>query len=168
MSVEFIIVGWFVLISIIAMALFRKGSRKKSVDNSEELKEELRSLRSRFLSKDTSNDFFPIAMWTKTVKGVIISMNNTCYETFIEHSGHSYQESIGATDHDLFEKEIADNIVKNDTLVLESKEPISFIENINGVDWVVIRIPVMNIENTKPILLKGFAYKKTRHEKGIL
>ncbi|MGA8165625.1 MAG: PAS domain-containing protein [Waddliaceae bacterium] len=70
-------------------------------------------------------DQVPGCTYLKDLEGTTIACSHSVHEDLLENP-------IGKTDHELFSKEEADQIRENDKSVIASRQPLTFVEKIQG------------------------------------
>jgi uncharacterized protein YeeX (DUF496 family) len=117
-----------------------------------DLRNEVLEIKSRINLIESAHSDLPIPHCIKDLKGVILQMNQSFYESFVDPFNVSFSKSIGSTDHDIFPRKTAELFSRLGRKVNREKTPISSIEEIEiggeGAEfiehWYVTIYPVFH------------------------
>lgn len=135
---------YFILFSLSVVALLNLHNRYKMIRMNRKLENEKNKLRSII-------DSSPNVVIVKSLDGVYAD----CNKKFLELSGLEKKDFIGKTDYDLFSKTETEEILKNDKIVIETKEILvqeTYMSNINGEKYYVEKYLVPLLDLNKNVL----------------
>lgn len=128
----------------------------------EELREQLRELKSSLSAMESLHLDLPLPQWVKDKGSKVISMNKAYEDVFLFPIGKSIEDYIGHNDIDVWGEEIGQEFMSNDAEVMRKRKPIHVIETIvnkKGVKkyWYIYKFPIWS--NRSVIGTGGIAYR---------
>lgn len=102
----------------------------------------IRALQNQISLIESSHQDLPIPMWLKDLDGKMLALNREYERTFLKPKGLTIQDYIGKYDHEVWDKDTADEFKSHDAKVLELKRPMAFKNE--GLDFKgrIIKFPI--------------------------